>query len=292
MAILYEELKRWEPALRHLRKIPKGTRYFITAQTSIGYCLRHMGKFEEARRVLEAGLSLTKDADDIGRIYRNLAEVYAKQKKFDDGLAVLDRALAERPKLTDLHEAKASLLFVAGRGQQGIAVLKKALEDAPEDISLLYALGALYEQLGKIDESLEAMRRLLALEPNNASALNFIGYTMADQGRDLVEAERLIRRALLLNPGNGAITDSLGWVLYKRGRYEEALDYLQRADRITPGEPVIIMHVGDAYLKLGKRDKAVEYWRRAWRANPEERDRAELLKRFEQLGIQPPKPAT
>jgi tetratricopeptide (TPR) repeat protein len=287
VAILYEELKQWPKALEHLRKIPADSRFFLSAQTSIGYSLQHLGKLEEAAQVLNAAIQRAQEPDELGRLYRTLAAVYAKQKQFQQGLVTLDAAIAKLPDLRDLLEAKANLLFEAGRGQEGIAVLTQAIQKYPTDISLLYALGALYERMGKVSESIESMRKLLSLEPHNSSALNFIGYTLADQGQDLEEAEHMIRRALLLNPGNGAITDSLGWVLYKKGQYEQALDYLQRADRITPGEPVIIMHVGDALRKLNRLDQAIQAYRRAWAAEPELRDRAEILKRFEELGIQP-----
>ncbi len=287
VAVLYEGLKKWEKALEHLRKIPTGSRLFVRAQTSIGYTLHHMGRLDEAARVLLATLKLTDDAYEVGQLHRYLAAVHAKQKRFDQGLRFLDAAIGKQPDLSDLHDAKANLLFEAGRGAEGVAALRRELDRHPSDVSLLYALGALYERMGKIPESLEVMRKVLALEPNNYSALNFIGYTMADQGIDLDEAELMIRRALLLNPGNGAITDSLGWVLYKKGDFEQALEYLQRADRTSPGESVIIMHVGDAFLKLGKREQAIEHYRSALAADPEPRDRAEILKRFKDLGVEP-----
>jgi tetratricopeptide (TPR) repeat protein len=207
--------------------------------------------------------------------------------EFESGLEALDRAIAAHPDLVDLYEAKADLLFEAGRGAQGVAVIERALERKPRSISLLYALGALHERMGQIDKSIQAMRRLLEIDPNNSSALNFIGYTLADQGRELEEAERLIRRALLLNPGNGAITDSLGWVLYQKGDYAQALEYLQRADRVTPGEPVIIMHVGDAYRKLGQVKEALAAYRRALAAGPEERVRRQLQQRLKEMQAEP-----
>ena len=61
------------------------------------------------------------------------------------------------------------------------------------------------------------MRELLEVNPQNASALNFIGYTLADHGEQLEEAERLVRRALAIHPDSGAYLDSLGWVQFRRG---------------------------------------------------------------------------
>jgi predicted negative regulator of RcsB-dependent stress response len=47
------------------------------------------------------------------------------------------------------------------------------------------------------------------------------------------------------------------------------------------------MHVGDALLKLSRREEALRQYRQALATEPEERDRKEILKRFEQLGIKP-----
>ena len=287
LAYLFEERKEWESALTHLKQIPANNRFYINSQNHIGYCLKQMKKYKEATEVLRKALDIAKEKSDLARIYDILSKVYVARKMYKQGLRILNDAIREHPDLTGLVEAKANLLFEANRAGDGVKALKKALADKPRDVALLYALGALYERMGRIQDSLTQMRKVLDIEPNNYSALNFIGYTLADQNENLDEAERLIRRALLLSPGNGAITDSLGWVLYRRGKYKEALEYLMRADSISPGEPVIIMHVGDAYLKLGQREKALEQYRRALQFNPEPRDIEELKKRFKELKIDP-----
>ncbi len=291
LAYLYEERKDWESALKQLKNIPETSRFYINSQYHIGYCLKQMKKYRQATEVLRKALDIAKEKNDLGRIYDILSKVYAARKMYKQGLRILNDAIRDHPDITGLVEAKANLLFEARRAPEGIKTLKKALAEKPRDVSLLYALGALYERMGRVDDSIKMMRRVLEIEPNNYSALNFIGYTLADQNRKLDEAERLIRRALLLNPGNGAIIDSLGWVLYRRAKYKEALEYLLRADSVSPGEPVIIMHVGDAYLKLGNREKAIEYYRRALTFNPEDRDLKQLEKRLDELNL-PPEPAT
>jgi tetratricopeptide (TPR) repeat protein len=287
LAIMLEQRKQWEKAIVELRKIPENSRLIVNAKINLGYCLRHTRKFPEAIEILNKALTMTHDRDNIGRIYGTLADIYGETKEFKQGIRLLNQAIKKNPNNLDLVEAKANLLYTAKLGQQGVMVLKKALTKSPRDVSLLYSLGALYEQMGRVKESLDIMRQVIEIEPNNYSALNFIGYTMADQGQDLDQAERLIRRALLLDPGNGAITDSLGWVLYRKQEYKKALDYLIRATRVSPGEPVIIMHVGDAYLKLGRRAEAIEQYKKALAANPEERDRKQIIDRLKKLGIDP-----
>ena len=57
--------------------------------------------------------------------------------------------------------------------------------------------------------------------PSNAPALNYLGYTYAESGKHLDEAEKLIKRALDIEPEDGFYVDSLGWVYYQQGRVPE-----------------------------------------------------------------------
>ena len=109
------------------------------------------------------------------------------------------------------------------------------------------------------------MRKALALQPAHAGALNYIGYTLAEEGgpAELREAETLLARAVELRPDDGAIADSYGFCLLKLGRHEQALRELRRADRLAPGDPVILSHLGDALLASGRREEALEAFHRA-----------------------------
>jgi Flp pilus assembly protein TadD len=133
----------------------------------------------------------------------------------------------------------------------------------PRDELLLYALGAAYDQQGDVDSALAQMRRVLQVNPENAAALNFMGYVLAQRGRELPEAERLVQRALTLRPDTGAFLDSLGWVYFQRGEYQRAVEALERASQLEPDEPVILEHLGDAYQKASRGAEAAGAWRRA-----------------------------
>jgi Flp pilus assembly protein TadD len=43
---------------------------------------------------------------------------------------------------------------------------------------------------------MEAMRKVIRVDPKNANALNYLGYSYADLGQNLGEAEKLIKEAL------------------------------------------------------------------------------------------------
>jgi Flp pilus assembly protein TadD len=122
------------------------------------------------------------------------------------------------------------------------------------------------------------------LDPKNANALNYLGYTYAEMGIRLDEAEALVREALKYKPDDGYIIDSLGWVYFQRGDYETALVHLRRAAELAPEDPVILEHVGDAYRKLGDPARALIFYRRSLeRRNPEDSKDAEEIRKLREI---------
>jgi Flp pilus assembly protein TadD len=137
-----------------------------------------------------------------------------------------------------------------------VKVLEDMVERYPDNDRYRFTLGATYDEAGEKQKAIAEMRRAIEINPQNASALNYLGYTYADLGIQLDEAERLIRRALDIAPNDGFYIDSLGWVYYQRGQYEQAVEHLERAAELAGEDPTIVEHLGDAYQRMGKTDNA------------------------------------
>jgi Flp pilus assembly protein TadD len=160
-----------------------------------------------------------------------------------------------------------------------VAALRAGLEARPRDEALLYALGAAYERAGRTDEAVAQMRALLALDPDHAEALNFVGYSYAEQGVRLDEAEELVRRALRLAPRSGHMVDSLGWIRFRKGDYKQAVELLEEADRLTGPDASILEHLGDAYHAAARPADAAAAWRRALKSFGDETPAEQLATR-------------
>ena len=80
-----------------------------------------------------------------------------------------------------------------------------------------------------ISENFSMLSSIIENDPNNATALNALGYTLADNGIRLEDAYNYIKRAYELSPDDFYILDSMGWVLYRLGRLDEAIEFLQKA---------------------------------------------------------------
>jgi tetratricopeptide (TPR) repeat protein len=176
------------------------------------------------------------------------------------------RALfAEHPLDEGVPLALLEALDRAGRAAEAQQLLAAGVRAHPGGDALLYALANAQDRNGDRQKALSTMRKVLAIQPAHSGALNYIGYTLTEQGgpAELREAETLLARAVELRPDDGAVADSYGFCLLKLGRHEQALVELRRADRLAPGDPVILSHLGDALLAAGRKEEALDAFRRA-----------------------------
>ena len=111
--------------------------------------------------------------------------------------------------------------------------------------------------------------------------MNYLGYTYAEMGENLDEAEHLIKEALKYKPDDGFITDSLGWVYFKKGLFDKAVELLEKAVALEPDDPIILEHLGDAYLEIDQKEKALEFYKRS--LLKKEKDKADLEKKIRVL---------
>jgi tetratricopeptide (TPR) repeat protein len=224
-------------------------------------CLSLAGQHAKAVELFRQGIE---EKPDYVSLYPAYARALERGGVPREAETVLNRALVDHP-APEVYEALASTYQRQGRLGDAISLLTDALQKHPGDEMLLFTLGAAYEKRGDVDKSIEKMRAILKIDPDNAAAMNFIGYTLADRGRDkdFDEAEKLVNRALELKPDSGAFMDSLGWLYFRRGDFNRAVNTLEKAAALSPGEPLIIEHLGDAYQGISKRAQAADAYRRA-----------------------------
>jgi len=161
--------------------------------------------------------------------------------------------------------------------------IKQAIELEPDNPRYYFRLGVVYDKWSKKDASIETMQKVIALDPKHANALNYLGYTYADLGRNLDEAERLVKEALKYKPNDGYITDSLGWVYYKKGQFDKALKYIKKAVELVPDDPIMLEHMGDVYQKLNDKPNALKYYQKSLKIKEKDKDKEALEKKIRQL---------
>ena len=262
----------------------------------LGVVQRRMGKLEAAIASFDR-IPPEHERFADGRV--QVAGIHEKSGDFAAAQLEVEKAREVEPsRPLDLYAA--SLQAKGGDVPGALAFLENLLEEAPEDAEVLYNIGVIHGEAQNVDEAIRYMRIVLGLNPDHASALNYVGYTFAERGENLDEAEAMIARALELRPDDGYITDSLGWVYYMRARpllaqgnvkearlwLDRAVDELEKAAELTGGDPVISEHLGDAHLALGEKKRALEYYEEAARLDPRAEEQPELERKLGRLRLE------
>jgi tetratricopeptide (TPR) repeat protein len=211
--------------------------------------------------------------------------LYHNNGRSQDAIDYLSEVIEREPDNAELRLYMGQLYEESGDLAAAEKELLKAIDLAPENDKTYFELAVLYDKMNRKEASIATMKKVLEISPDHANALNYLGYTYADLGIQLDEAEAMIKKAMELKPGDGYFTDSLGWVYYQKGLYDKALEVLLEAHRLAPEDPIIMEHVGDAYRMLGDSKRALEYYRRSLEAK--EDDREGLVEKIRMMEAQP-----
>ncbi|MFP8875125.1 MAG: tetratricopeptide repeat protein, partial [Myxococcota bacterium] len=253
---------------------------------------------EDGDGAIEAFEEIPEDAESYADARLHIAAILEQQGDYPAALAEVERIRAIRPNRA-LRFHAAVLRARTGDLEGGVALLEEILEADPTDHEALYQMGVLYGSSPALqtDRALEYMQKVLEHDPDHPQALNYIGYSWAERGERLDEAEAMILRALEHRPSDGYIIDSLGWVYFMRarpllqnGRRDDANEYLERARQklyraaeLTGGDPVVSEHLGDVHLMLEDKPRALEFYREAVSLEHRAGEQPDLLEKLEGL---------
>jgi len=209
--------------------------------------------FPSAVRYLKASAALSSD------LYLNLQLSYDYTREGDTktATAVLKNARKIWPKDGTIIFSLALGLEDMKDDKGAATVLRAGLEMNPKAKDMLYELGVILERMGDMAGAEKAFNSILAQNPDDAVALNYLGYSLADRGVKLQEAESLIKKAASLDPQNGAYIDSLGWVYYREGHLHKALSKSFSALAKLPQD-------GDVWKHISKIESALKKPEQAW----------------------------
>ena len=209
------------------------------------------------------------------------AQLLEKQGKPDDARKLLAGLQPQDPRDQALiARTDAAILFDAKRYQEAEDRLAQATANYPDDPDLTYDYAMAAEKNGHYDTMEAQLRKLIESQPDNPQAYNALGYSLADRGVRLQEADKLIQKASSLAPDDAFIMDSVGWVKYRLGDTTDALKLLRKAYDLQPNAE-IGAHLGEVLWKTGAQDQARDAWREARKLEPDNDTLLKTLKRFQ-----------
>lgn len=309
----HERLKQFKEALACYRQInPEHSQIAAGAQASSRLLLKQ-GKVDEALRELDS-LIQTVDEKHLVALWLIKLETLLNADKNEQAKAELEKlpaairghasieALAltiqvpdDGPTLLTNMRARLSappssskewLLTFTGRLSQehfydeAFALVDEYLIEVPDEVDALYARSLLASQLGRPEHTEVDLRRLLSIDPNHVDALNALGYTLADMGKNLDEAQMLIERAYKARPTSAAILDSVGWLALRQSNLSKAVSFLARAWAMD-NDAEIAAHYGEALWLNGNKALARTVWKEGLEQSPDHHNLKSTMQRLD-----------
>ncbi len=216
--------------------------------------------FNAAAAYLENSGGLKNDAG----LALRLAYYYTQSGRYERAIALLELASKKWPDNTEVAYFLALGYDDTGKTDKARGMLKAILNKDPDNSETRMQYAVISERENDMAVAEENFRYLLVKNPNNANVMNYLGYSLADRGLKLEEAELLIAGAIALEQGNGAYLDSLAWVRFKRGNLPGAQEGIKRAVKAVYDDAVIWAHAGEIYAAAGDSGVAWLAWKNSW----------------------------
>jgi tetratricopeptide (TPR) repeat protein len=151
-------------------------------------------------------------------------------------------------------------------------------------VQAYFDLGVVLDKSGKFNDAMDCLKKVIQIQPDNAEAYNYLGYSYADKGISLPEAEKDVLSALKLDPQNAYYLDSLGWVYYQQKRFTDAKTQFEKSIELLPekkqkDDATVYDHLAQTEIQLGQKDDAVAQWKKAAELDPANKDIAAHLQK-------------
>ncbi|GFE52504.1 hypothetical protein So717_42570 [Roseobacter cerasinus] len=204
------------------------------------------GNIAEAQSFLDETIRENPDALLLRYVQ---AALYAASGNVEDATTAYRALIAQEPQ----NDAPVLALYVILRdtGDQpgATAVIDAALDrmEAPSP-RLMSVKASQLEAEGDIDGAIAIYEDLYAQSTDNVVLANNLASlitTHRDDAESLERAEVIARR--LRGSDIPAFQDTYGWIQYRRGNFEDAVEYLEPAAAGLPEDPMVQAHLGLAY---------------------------------------------
>jgi eukaryotic-like serine/threonine-protein kinase len=226
--------------------------------------LRVAGEEALAERLLRT--ALTARAQEVV-LYHTMGQLLTEQTppRWAEAVEFYRAAWALRP---ELGVGLANALRHSGHTDEGLALLDRMVRERPDNPYLLFQQGFALAEQGKVAEAEAAWRKALALKPDDAEAHCNLGYALRGQGKH-VEAEAAYRKAIALKPDLAMAYNNLGAGLNGQGKRVEAEAACRKAIMLQPDLAMAYSNLGNALHGQGKHVEAEAACRKAIALKPD-----------------------
>jgi tetratricopeptide (TPR) repeat protein len=206
-----------------------------------GWNYRKLEQYDKAIPEFEKALEMYKkwglkpwwiyNYTELGRAYHKIGQYRKEQKLYKKAEQDFpdDPDLISRQAILSLTERSTAM---ANRYIEKYTSILK--DNSLSEANIMTALASIYSEAGILATAEEYYRKALVLETENPYWMNNLAYFLIDKDLNTDEGMLLIEKALELCPDDCNMLDTKGWGLYKQGKYNEALEYLEKSWSLKP----------------------------------------------------------
>jgi tetratricopeptide (TPR) repeat protein len=228
-----------------------------------------------------------------------IIQTHLREGNLAEAQEFLNGMIADDPENTALLYIQAALLAAGGDLEKGEAAYRDLIVRDPQNDTPVLALFTLLRQSGKavaartlLDEALDRIdppsarlqatkaalleaegdfegaitiyEALYAQNTSNIVLANNLASLITSHRDDAESLERAFSVARRLRGSDvPAMRDTYGWIQYRRGNFQEAVEYLEPAAAGLPNDPLVQAHLGLAYAAAEQVEQARETLTRA-----------------------------
>ena len=256
-------------------------KYIDGSLASVAYFRMAEGKMKLGDRVTAVQYSkkaLDKAGDNTGlviTVLQKTAELLGK----DEAQKMCQQKLDEQPKSFSANWAMYQAARINGEFNKALDYMDlcsnlagddqaKVMECQMQKTEVLILAYNKTSDNNYLQKALDIYESLLKKMPNNTGILNNMAYILTENNIDLDKALEYIKRTYEIKPDDPTYIDTYSYVLYKKGQYNEAVQFgraaIQQyeAQRIsTP--PEVYEHLGQSHEQLGETAQAINAYKEA-----------------------------
>ncbi|MGO9894986.1 MAG: tetratricopeptide repeat protein [Bryobacteraceae bacterium] len=210
------------------------------------------GQLAEAASLFAA--ILEHNPDHFPSLHR-LAAIRRHQDRFEESLALLQRAIGCNPTAADAYNSLGNTLNSLGRQEEALAQYRRAValrENFPE---AHLNLANSFKALERWHEAEAAYRAAIALRPGYVEAHTNLGIVSGRLNRP-ADALASFSAAVSFDPAVKLGNSNLATALIALNRHEEALPFLRRARQLEPDAPQPVFNESLVHLAMGNLERA------------------------------------
>ena len=256
----------WTEAAQELQTALKLRPSHQRVQALLGLCEVHLGKREDARKLLSSSFPHLDDPKLRREVGLQLFELSYQDGEFQKSNTVIGQ-------LQELYPTDAAVLYLAYRVHTDLAfqAIDSLALAAPDSAPLHRALAEHMVNEGHAQEAIAEYRKALESGPGIAGVHYELGEALLAYSHleaSLAEAQKEFEAALLLNPTDARSECKLAEIELWRSSSTTAFDHYGRALKLNPELVCAKLGLAGLLIEEGKAQQALEYLQSAALADP------------------------